>query len=346
VGAEKSWTVRRGTLVGGAYRIVEKRAAGGMGEVYRASHVRWPGWFAIKVLSRRRQRDTLALARFGQEAEMLASVQHANVVRLIEFDTTRPEAAYLAMEYLEGVDLAQHIAEHGPATPRRAAVLVTQIAAALEAAHVRRIVHADIKPGNVMLMNGPGDNAKVLDFGVAHFVGQPPSLGTPAYMAPEQAEGRAEAIDSRADQFALAALSYVLLTGEDPFPGDQTQEVLARIVHERPLVLAGLVPWPAREVDAVLARAFSRRPADRYCRVSEFAAEFARAMAIVGEEPGQRIGTRLDRGAQRPLLSAQISRTLLREQRGARDSDLVAAARLGCRSARVARTRRGGTLVT
>jgi eukaryotic-like serine/threonine-protein kinase len=154
-------------------------------------------------------------------------------------------------------------------------------------------VHGDLKPANVMLVDCEGhpDLVKVLDFGVAQLFGsragscEPTNLmlGTPSYMAPEQAEGRNDEIDGRADQFALAVLTYVLLTGRDPFPGDSTVEVLARVIHAEPDPLGARVSWPAAGVEAVLRRALCKHADGRYPRVLDFADELARAARPVAD---------------------------------------------------------------
>ncbi len=341
---EEHQGLRPGTLLGGAYRILGKRGMGGMGEVYLASHVRWSGRFAVKVLSPRLEEDPVALARFAHEAEMLALVQHANVVRLVEFQSSGSRPPLLAMEYLDGNDLAQHIADCGPMSPRRVVVLVEQIAAALEVAHARRIVHADIKPGNVFLLAGAGNAAKVLDFGVAHFFGQGSSLATPAYMAPEQAAGQVEAVDSRADQFALAALSYVLLTGEDPFPGDRTVDVLDGILHGCPPALAGRTGWATEEVQGVLDRALSKRPVDRFRSVSDFATELSRAAfqsahALLQQRVARQRWVRVSDARNRTPGNLQ------RAHRRALDGTIVAAGRLGCQTTVLARRPRVRSLL-
>jgi eukaryotic-like serine/threonine-protein kinase len=328
VPADESDSLDRGTLLGGSYRVLGKRAAGGMGEIYLASHTRWRGRFAVKVLPSRLREDPKALARFGEEAKMLGLVQHANVVRLLDFDTRGAQGPFLAMEYVEGMDLAHHISERGLVSPQRAGQIVEQIAAALEAAHARRIVHGDIKPGNVMLTDGPEPAVKVVDFGVAHPFGHLPSLGTPAYMAPEQAQGRAEDIDSRADQFALAALSYELLSGDDPFPGDSTLEVLAKLLHGRPKALARRVSWSAEAAESVLERALSKRPAERYASVSEFAAELGRALVVARERSTSMRVSRLD-GIPPPFPTRRELARTLPDLESRRDYDLVTAARRG-----------------
>jgi serine/threonine protein kinase len=285
-------TLKPGTVLRGTYLVEERLAKGGMGEIYRASHLRLPGKFAVKVLSARLLSDPDAVARFCREAAIVSTIRHPNVVQVFDFDLTPEGIPFLVMECVEGRDLARHILEDGPMPPSRVAHIVHQIAAALEAAHARGVVHRDLKPANVMLLEGEGlvDFVKVLDFGVSKVCGADPAasgqwrmLGTPSYMAPEQAEGRSEAIDGRADQFALAVLAYVLLTGTDPFPGNTTGEVLIRIMHHDPEGLAGRVPWPSGDIEAVLRRALAKQPELRYERVLEFAAALTGAVAMLDE---------------------------------------------------------------
>ena len=277
---ETKQTLANGTTLRGTYVIEERLATGGMGEVYAARHVRLPGKFAVKVLSHRLLRDPEAVARFCREASIVSMFRHPNVVQVFDFDITATGMPFLVMECLEGKDLAKHVLEHGPMAPARVAHIIRQIASALEAAHARGFVHRDLKPANVMLVDCEGftDFVKVLDFGVSKICGAEPQLsgqwrmlGTPSYMAPEQAEGRSEAIDGRADQFALAVLAYVLLTGTDPFPGNTTGEVLSRIIYHDPEPLLGKVSWAADDVEdgapqgAVQAARTSLRPRARVC---------------------------------------------------------------------------------
>jgi eukaryotic-like serine/threonine-protein kinase len=282
-----------GTRLRDTYTVGDKIASGGMGEVYLAEHGRLPGRFAVKVLNARLADDAKAIARFRREAELLALIRHPNVVQLFDFDLLDSGIPFLVMEHVEGRDLAHHILSSGPLALGRVVHVVHQIASALEAAHARRVVHGDLKPANVMLVDCEGhtDLVKVLDFGVAQLFGtrtaesEPTNLmlGTPSYMAPEQAECRNDEIDGRADQFALAVLTYVLLTGADPFPGDSTVEVLARIIHAEPTSLGARVSWPADGVEAVLRRALCKRAQGRYPRILDFADELARAARPVAD---------------------------------------------------------------
>jgi serine/threonine-protein kinase len=309
-------TLEAGIVLRDTYVIEGKLATGGMGEVYVARHVRLPGRFAVKVLSSRLLRDQDAVARFCREASIVSMIRHPHVVGVFDFDVTAEGMPFLVMECVEGKDLARHILDHGPMSPRRTAHIVQQVAAALEAAHRRGIVHRDLKPANVMLLEGEGleDFVKVLDFGVSKVRGMEPGisgqwkmLGTPSYMAPEQAEGRLEAIDGRADQFALAVLAYVLLTGSDPFPGTTTGEVLTKILHADPEPMAGKLPCSApgiARIERVIGRALSKRPEDRYARVLEFAE--ALAVAIAGLSESERQQAR-DRGRAEVSVSGSLS---------------------------------------
>ncbi len=295
MGVDQQQMLSPGAVLRDTYTIGDKIASGGMGEVYVAQHARLRGRFAVKVLNGRLAHDARAIERFRREAEMLALIRHPNVVQIFDFDLLAG-APFLVMEYVEGKDLAHHVLEQGPLPLSRAVNIVHQIASALEAAHRRRVVHGDLKPANVMLVDCEGhpDLVKVLDFGVAQLFGtrgqgdgsvEPTNLmlGTPSYMAPEQAEGRNDEIDGRADQFALAVLTYVLLTGRDPFPGDSTVEVLARVIHADPAPLGARVSWPAAGVEAVLRRALCKHADGRYPRILDFADELARAARPIAD---------------------------------------------------------------
>jgi serine/threonine protein kinase len=193
------------------------------------------------------------------------------------------------MECLDGSDLSHILLEQGPMPLGRVAGIVRQIASALESAHARGIVHRDLKPANIILLDWEGhrDFVKVLDFGVSKIRGAEKQsgrwtmLGTPAYMAPEQAQGRGEEIDGRTDQFSLGVLTYVLLTGSDPFPAESTAEILHKIIHDPPRGLAERVFFSAAPIEAVLGRALAKRPGDRFPGVLEFARAFEEAAAHV-----------------------------------------------------------------
>jgi serine/threonine protein kinase len=275
-----------GTILQGTYRIVGPIAEGGCGEIFLADHTRLPGQVAIKVLHRGLQQNAELLSRFRQEAEITATLRHPHIVQVLDFNVTDQGYPYLVMEMLEGQSLAKRINDAGALPPSVAVGIVEQIAQALHAAHVRGIVHRDLKPDNVMLLSGDGvkDFVKVLDFGISQASWRPrltndaEVAGTPQYMAPEQARGLREEIDSRSDQFSLAAIAYVLLTGREPFCAEDPIAVLYQVVHADPPPPAALVPRLGPAVDAVIMKGLAKQSADRFSSVLELAAALRRAI--------------------------------------------------------------------
>ncbi len=284
-----------GTILQGTYRIVGPIAEGGCGEIFLADHTRLPGQVAIKVLHRGLQRNAEVLSRFRQEAEITATLRHPHIVQVLDFNVTDQGYPYLVMEMLEGQSLSKRITDADELTPASAVGIVEQIAQALSAAHLRGIVHRDLKPDNIMLLSGEGvkDFVKVLDFGISQASWRPrltnddEVAGTPQYMAPEQARGLREEIDSRSDQFSLAAIAYVLLTGSEPFRAEDPIAVLYQVVHADPVPPAALVPRLGPAVDAVIMRGLAKQSADRFPGVLEFAAALRRAIEGVPVTPSE-----------------------------------------------------------
>ena len=280
-----------GIVLQGTYRIIRPLAEGGCGEVYLAAHTRLPGRFAIKLLHRSLLRDGDALERFRQEAEITSSLRHPHIVQVFDFNVTDNGVPFLVMELLEGKLLSERVQAVGALDPIAAANIIEQIAGALHAAHARGIVHRDLKPENVMLLGGAGvdDFVKVMDFGISQASWRPRLTegervaGTPQYMAPEQAQGLREQIDHRSDQFSLAAIAYTLLTGQEPFRGENPIAVLYEVVHSEPIPPSELVPALGPEIDAVVMRGLAKESADRYPNVLAFAS--ALRAAIQGSTP-------------------------------------------------------------
>jgi serine/threonine-protein kinase len=244
-----------------------------MGVVYEATHARLAGRYAIKVLLQNLADDAGALARFDREARITSSLQHPNIVQVIDHNTTPDGTSYLVMELLAGESLAGRLARCGPLPLTSVVEIVEQIAAGLTAAHLHGIVHRDLKPDNVFLVpveGRRGELVKILDFGISrsgsgiHDIDRE-LCGTPEYMSPEQVEGTAE-IAGATDQFALAVIAYELLTGRNPFKGDTLSETFAKVAAKEPPP-TGVSPL----VDAALARGFAKEKRRRFPTVTELA---------------------------------------------------------------------------
>jgi serine/threonine-protein kinase len=261
--AAQAWV---GQVVADRYRLLERMAEGGMGQVWKAEHVRMGKALALKLLHERFARDAAAVARFKAEAQIVSRLSHPHTIAVFDFGELPACGFYLAMEYVRGVDLAALLRERGPMPEARAAGLAVQVLGSLAEAHASGVVHRDVKPANVMVMESPeGDFVKVLDFGVAKLRGAETServvLGTPSYLAPEQARGAD--VDGRADLYALGAMLYELVAGRPPFVAPTALAVVAAHVHERPRPLAEVARvTPA--FAALVGRALAKRPEDRF----------------------------------------------------------------------------------
>jgi eukaryotic-like serine/threonine-protein kinase len=262
----------------GSYRLGDVLGRGAMGEVYEAVDTRTKGRVAIKLLSQASLGNQNLVLRFFRELRTATAVESPHVVRVIEIG--EQPVPFLVMERLEGETLAELLRARRALTPAEVVDLVSQIAIGVTAAATAGIVHRDLKPQNVFRHH---DVWKVLDFGVARAMDQGDTLtagqivGTPSYMAPEQASGGA--IDHRTDLYALAAIAYRALTGHPPFSGKEVAETLYRVVHTRPTRPTLLAPELPAAVDAVLAKGMARRPTDRFASATEFATALRDALA-------------------------------------------------------------------
>jgi len=278
-----------GTILGGRYLVVRTLATGGSGDVYVAAHESLSCQVAIKILHPGLAGNARAVARLQQEADIMAALRHPHIVQILDFDVTKQGVPFLVMELLDGRPLTQAMASGAPFEPRVGVHIIDQIAQALDAAHALGIVHLDIKPDNVILVSvdGRDDFVKVIDFGIsratwqARLINEPLIAGTPEYMAPEQASGSTEEIGPRSDQFALAALSYWLLTGREPFSGPSAEAFFHQVLNEAPQPPSRWAPVLGLGVDAVIARGMSKRPADRYRDVISFAAALREAVGVI-----------------------------------------------------------------
>jgi serine/threonine-protein kinase len=272
----ESWT---GELLGGRYRIGRQLGAGGMGAVYEATRGDLGQMrVAVKILHGALVDDESLLARFRREAETVGQINHPNIVRILDFCAEEGEPPFLVMELLDGVSLRQALARQIDFPAERIVFIASQILAALAAVHRAQVVHRDIKPENIVLtsMSGLGDIVKLLDFGVAKQLSAVPGntltqtgvvLGTPTYMAPEQARGGS--IDRRSDLYAVGTIMYEALAGAAPYSGDNYNALLFAIQQGKPVPLSELRPDLDLELLAVIARAMATDPDARFQTAEE-----------------------------------------------------------------------------
>jgi serine/threonine protein kinase len=305
-----------GTVLRDTYEIVRRIGQGGMGDVYEAKHARLTGRYAVKVLPPEFALNEAVLSRFHREAQIASGLQHPNIVQVIDFHETDDGTPYLVMEFLDGEDLSVWMTRRGPIPLAEAMPLVEQIGAALTAVHRRGIVHRDVKPQNVFLI--PQENGrtliKLVDFGLskAHapsliVTRQPMLLGTPQYMAPEQALARGDEVGPATDQFALGAIIYQMLSGRPPFVGERISSVLYQIVHEDPPPLGAGVDG---RVEAALRKALSKRPPDRFASMAAFVDALREAMVAGALLPMPGIAESITRSITIPVDKGRRRRSL------------------------------------
>jgi serine/threonine-protein kinase len=299
----------------GRYAIEREIARGGMATVYLARDLRHGRRVAIKVL-----REELAAAvggeRFLAEIRVTASLQHPHILPLFDSGIAEypPEAGgwllWYAMPFVDGETLRSRLAREGPLPVAEAVRLAREVADALDHAHARGIVHRDVKPENVLLQDG---HALVADFGIALALEQVGgeritrtglALGTPQYMAPEQAAGE-RTLDARVDVYALGAVLHEMLAGESPFAAATRQAVVQRLVHEPPPALATRRPDVPPFIVAAVRRALAKHPDDRFSSAAAFAAALAVPLPVPfpvlpdGAEPGA------DEGGSGPRITSR-----------------------------------------
>ena len=289
-----------GTTLAGKYRIDARLNEGGMGTVYRATHVLMEKTVAIKVLRPSLAADEKIVARFSREARAASRISHPNALTVTDFGEDENGTVFLVMEFLSGKTLKQVIRETGRLPLPRAVEITRQVADALNAAHQQGVVHRDLKSDNIMLLDTmAGDHAKVLDFGIAK-INEPegkrdteltaPNLviGTPQYMSPEQCSQDSE-IDSRSDIYSLGVILYEMLVGHVPFSADSPTMVMMKHLQEPvPSVLDERSDLPAA-IGRVIARAMAKLPANRYQTVAELVEDLtiASGMAQFAPVPAQ-----------------------------------------------------------
>lgn len=279
----------------GNYQVTAKLGEGGMGSVYLAEHPLIGKKVALKVLHAEFASNQDVVTRFFNEAKAVNDIQHPNIVDIVDYgmlnDGHGQPMVYFIMEFLDGNALADVIRNQSPLSPERALSICLQIADALGASHHAGIIHRDLKPDNVILITRgrEADFAKVLDFGIAKLTGDHPGsrrtrtgivMGTPAYMSPEQCEGRGN-IDHRTDVYALGVVLYEMLTGRVPFQGEGYGEVLVQHLTQpptRPSTIRGVIP---PHVEAIVLKALEKHPDLRFPTMEEFMKALADPVGFV-----------------------------------------------------------------
>jgi eukaryotic-like serine/threonine-protein kinase len=277
--------VRIGTILRDTYELLSELGKGGMGAVFLAQHLRLPGkQVAVKVLHVEAGVRPELYARFHREAEVTSRLGHPNIVEVLDFHSMEDGTPYLVMEYLRGESLSRRI-RRGPIPLQEVLLITRQIGSALHTAHQAGVVHRDLKPGNVFLVPTEsggvvGEQVKLLDFGISKLVTAPTLqvqqdvlIGTPRYMAPEQAMGRNSEVDARSDQFALGCIVYQMLAGRPPFTSESVAELIFRIVNDPAEPLASLRPDVPAPVAAAVDRALAKKQHERFPDVASFIAE-------------------------------------------------------------------------
>ncbi|HZT83779.1 MAG TPA: protein kinase [Gemmataceae bacterium] len=297
----------RPTVAG--YDILEELGRGGMGVVYKAKQVGLDRLVALKMILAGAHAGPHELARFRSEAAAVARLQHPNIVQVYEVGEQEGRP-YFSLEFVEGTSLA-HALDGVPHPPRESARLIETVARAIHAAHQRGIIHRDLKPANVLLAaSGLAESSplagavpKITDFGLAKQLGSTEIghtrsgaiMGTPSYMAPEQAEGKGTDIGPASDVYALGAILYELLTGRPPFRGTTVMDTLDQVRHQDPVPPTRLQPKVPRDLETVCLKCLRKEPAKRYATAEALADDLRRFLH------GEPVHARPVRGWERAL---------------------------------------------
>jgi serine/threonine protein kinase len=322
-----------GRVIDNRYRILRKIGEGGMGTIYASEHVEIRKGVAIKILHPVYSKQQNLVERFRREARAASRIGHPNIIDVTDFGTTEDGCAYFVMEHLEGIDLADVLSHERKIEPLRAVRIGMQICSALHAAHAAGVIHRDLKPENIFLVarDGEADFVKVLDFGIARSLSRRSrrltnpgmAMGTPEYMAPEQAMatggGDGGGVDRRSDIYSVGALLYEMISGAPPHAGVTYQDILAQRARALPEPLRTSEPDLPEELDQAILRALEPEPRMRFQTMAQLQYEltkivWGRARAVSEllnmREPNARMETPIGLRTRRSDSSMSIERPI------------------------------------
>jgi serine/threonine-protein kinase len=281
-----------GALIAGRYRVEGLLGQGGMGVVWRATHVLLQQPVALKLLDVKGPRAQLAVERFLREGRAAAAVRHPNIVQILDLGLLESGVPYLAMELLEGQSLADRLQREPPLSVGDLLSIMDGVLCGLTAVHDAGLVHRDVKPDNIFLTSDASGAqvVKLLDFGLSRTASDKENsitqegsiVGTPTYMAPEQARGRAQ-LDGRTDLYSLGVVLYEALTGELPFLADNAADMIAAVLTEEAAPLRLVRPELGAALSAIVQRAMERNLGKRFSTARELASALAEVAAAEPE---------------------------------------------------------------
>lgn len=271
-----------GVLLSQTYRLEQVLAQGGMGAVYRARHVRTGGSFAVKILHEKAAQTGDLFERFQDEARIISSLRHQNIVQVVDLDKDERDITFIVMELLEGEDLQDRLERETQLSLPAALKITRELSMALQSAHQRGVVHRDLKPRNIFLNRQElageiQEQVKIIDFGVSK-IARPADratkdlmvLGTPRYLPPEGATGQNSQIDGRSDQWSVAVILYRLLSGKLPFDSDSVVDLFRQVVNDDPPAIESLVPGLPPHIGQAIRRALSKKKEQRFANMIDF----------------------------------------------------------------------------
>ncbi|MFO0680483.1 MAG: serine/threonine-protein kinase [Sandaracinus sp.] len=310
-----------GTIVGERYKLVRKIGEGGLAAVWEAEHLTLGSRIAVKFLHRTGPMQSEASQRFLREARVAASVRHRNVVEIVDFGFAEGEIPYMVMEFLEGRSLGAYLEEKGRLPFDEAARIIAGTLRGLAAVHAAGLVHRDIKPDNVFLVDDAeeGFYPKLVDFGLSRRAGRSDMtaegtlMGTPQYMSPEQAMGQTD-LDARADIYAVGVVLYELVSGVVPFDSDSLADILTSVVHTPPKPLKQLVPEVPDKLAFVVETAMAKDREHRFVDARAMRNSLIDTGVYANEEPPSGLIQRLsideaEAAAVSPTLPARAAIT-------------------------------------